>query len=323
MQSKSSVTTMHDWLAEEVGARTTLRQTFQLVRRGLHHPWWALAITVLLTSGCIATLIAVKDYYRPRLLLRVIEADQDPHSMPRPKRQLRAYVSEGIFTSHLLLDVIRRHDLYPKLMQESPPAAVAEFRKDIAVDVYQNYFVEDRAPGDPPRSVRVAISYRSTDGDLAQAVTRDLGSLVVQRELEMRRMLAITAARNAAVAHETLKRTLAERSKEVLAKQHQVEQSREPNPQLQVELVGSIGSLAALERQVQAAERHSASLDLGAALEQHGMGLSFQIVEDAPLPSHARRRDAELLAGAVTLVVGFPFVVLAIGAFAPAKRGHA
>ncbi|HEX2879970.1 MAG TPA: hypothetical protein VHO25_10600 [Polyangiaceae bacterium] len=323
MQSRSSVTTMHNWLDDEVGARTALRQTFHLVRRGLRHPWLALVLTVLLTSGCIATLIAVRDYYRPRLVLRVIEADRDPHSMPRPKRQLRAYVSEGIFTSQLLLDVIRRHDLYPDLMQESPPAAVAEFRKDIAVDVYQNYFVEDRAPGDPPRSVRVAVSYRSTNGDLAQAVTRDLGSLIVQRELEMRRLLATAAAHNAAVARETLKRTLAERSKEVLIKQHQIEQSREPNPQLQVELVGSIGSLAALERQVLAAERHSASLDLGAALEQHGMGLSFQIVEDATLPSSARRRDAELLAAAVTMVLGFPFVVLAIGAFAHPKRGYA
>jgi hypothetical protein len=282
-----------------------------------------MVLTLLLASACIATLIAVRDYYRPRLVLRVIEADRDPHSMPRPKRQLRAYVSEGIFTSQLLLDVIRRHDLYPDLMQESPPAAVAEFRKDIAVDVYQNYFVEDRSPGDPPRSVRVAVSYRSTDGDLAQAVTRDLGSLIVQRELAMRRLLADSAARNAQLAHETLKRTLAERSKEVLTKQHQVEQSSEPNPQLQVELVGSIGSLAALERQVQAAERHAASLDLGAALEQNGMGLSFQIVEDATLPSHAKRRDAELLAAAVTLVLGFPFVVLAIGAFSLPKRGLA
>jgi hypothetical protein len=113
---------------------------------------------------------------------------------------------------------------------------------------------------------------------------------------------------------------LEQRSREVLTKQHQIETSLEPNPQIQVELVGAIGSLATLERQVQAAERRSASLDLGAALEQRGMGLSFQVVEDATLPSDARRRSVELWVAGVTLLVGFPFVVLAIGAFEP-RRG--
>ncbi len=319
MQSKASVMTTN-WLADEVGLSVALRQAHDLIRRGLRHLWLALTVTILLASVCVATLVVARGYYRPRFVLRVVEADQDPHSMPRPKRQLREYVTEGIFTSKPLLDVIRTYGLYPQLVEENPRAAVDEFRKDTTVEVYQNYFVEDRAPGDPPRSVRVAVSYRSADREVAQAVTRDLGNLIVQREYAIRRTLANSAARNAELARDTLEQALEQRSIEVLTKRHQVETSPEPNPQLQVELVGAIGSLASLERQVQVAERHSASLDLGAAREQRGIGLSFQVVDDATLPSDARRHNVEQWAAGVSLLLGFPFVVLAIGAFQP-RRG--
>lgn len=319
MQSKASVMTTN-WLAEEVGVSTTLRQALDLARRGVRHPWLALTLTLVLSSACVATLIVARGYYRPRFVLRVVEADQDPHNMPRPKRQLREYVTGGIFTSQPLLTVIRTYGLYPELMEENPRAAVDEFRKDISVDVYQNYFVEDRAPGDPPRSVRVAVSYRAANRAIAQAVTRDLGNMIVEREHAIRRMLANRAARNAELARETLKDALEQRSREVLTKRHQVETSMEPNPRLQVELVGAIGSLEILERQVQAAERHSASLDLGAAREQRGIGLSFQVVDDATLPSDARRHTIELWAAGVTLLLGFPFIVLAVGAF-ESRRG--
>lgn len=319
MQSKASVMTTN-WLADEVGLRVALRQAHDLIRRGLRHPWLALVITLFLASACVATLVVAREYYRPRFVLRVVEADQDPQSMPRPKRQLREYVTEGIFTSKPLLDLIRTYGLYPDLVEENPRAAVDEFRKDTSVEVYQNYFVEDRAAGDPPRSVRVAVSYRSSDREVAQAVTRDLGNLIVQREHAIRRTLANSAARNAELAMEMLEQALEQRSIEVLTKRHQVETSPEPNPQLQVELVGAIGSLATLERQVQAAERRSASLDLGAAREQRGIGLSFQVVEDATLPSDARRHNVEQWAAGMSLLLGFPFVVLAIGAFEP-RRG--
>jgi len=322
MQSKSSVETTQNWLDDEVGPGAALRQAFDLLRRGLRHPWLALLLSLTLASVCAATLILARGYYRPRFVLRVVEADRDPHSMPRPKRQLRQYVTEGIFTSQLLLDVIRQYGLYPELMRESPHSAVSEFRKDISVEVYQNYFVEDRSPGDPPRSVRLAVSYRAPERSIAQAVTRDLGTLIVQRELAVRRSLAETAARNAEVARETLEHALQQRNTEILTKQHQVEISPEPNPQLQVELVGLIGSLTGLERQVQEAERHSASLDLGAALEQRGMGLSFQVVDDGTLPGDARRQRAELWSAGAALLLGFPFIVLAIGAFENPTRGQ-
>ncbi|HTM44357.1 MAG TPA: hypothetical protein VL137_05350 [Polyangiaceae bacterium] len=320
MQSRSNVATTQNWLADEVGIGLALRQAKHLLRRGIAHPWLALILTLLLSSACIATLVVVKGYYRPRFVLRAVEADQDPQSMPRPKRQLREYVTGGIFTSQLLQDVIRTYGLYPRLMAENPRDALDQFRRDISVDVYQNYFVEDRLPGDPPRSVRLAVSYRSADRALAQSVTRDLGNLIIQREHAIRGMLATNAAQSAKVARERLAHSLEERSRDVLAKQQQVATSLQPNPQLQVELIAAMGSLTALERQVQAVERHSAAVDLGAALEHRGMGLSFQVVEDATLPGDARRRNVALWSFGGAFVLGFPFVVLAIGAFEPKRE---
>jgi hypothetical protein len=64
-------------------------------------------------------------------------------------------VRQAIFTSEPLLAVMRRHGLYARLMQKSPRTALENFKEDIAIDVYQHYFVEDRARGAAPRSARL------------------------------------------------------------------------------------------------------------------------------------------------------------------------
>jgi hypothetical protein len=83
-----------------------------------------------------------------------------------------------------------------------------------------------------------------------------------------------------------------------------------------------LGSLAPLERQVDAAEKRAASLNLSAAWERRGIGLNFEVVDDGALPGRAARLRGAAWAGVTTLLCGLPLVAMAVGAFSPIKRGQ-
>ena len=104
--------------------------------------------------------------------------------------------------------------------------------------------------------------------------------------------------------------------------QSQLRQAAAPDPRLQVELVGLLGSLGSLERRAEAAERSSDKLDLSAALERHGAGLHFEVVDDATLPSGEEQRRMRLLIACSSFALGLPLLAMAIGAFDP-QRGKA
>jgi hypothetical protein len=207
-------------------------------------------------------------------------------------------------------------------LRKNQRAALESFREDIAVDVYQNYFVEQRAPGDSPRSARLMVSFRSKNPEQALAVTRELGALIVQHERSVRRDQALAAVARAEHARDVLVSAYQQRSADVVAKQSELSKTPGGDPELQVELVGLLGSLGRMEHDIEAAERRANVLDLGATLERHGMGLSFQVVDDGSLPGNAGRLQAQALAGAATFFFGLPLIALGVGAFSP-KRGEA
>src|SRR5262249_39845636 len=147
----------------------------------------------LLAAGIALTRLQ----YAPKVVLRVVESDRDPAGMPRLKRELGKYVREAAFTSEPLLALVRRYDLYPGLVRENPHTALESFREDIDVDVYQNYFLEERARGSAPRSARLAVSYHASDPERALAVTRELAALIVEHERAARQREAERAANEA------------------------------------------------------------------------------------------------------------------------------
>jgi hypothetical protein len=223
-------------------------------------------------------------------------------------------------TSKPLLAVIRRHGLYPKLARNNPRGAVESFREDIKVEVYQNYFVEAREPGSAPRSARVAVSYRTFDRDKALAVTRDLGAIIVQHETRSRREQAARAAGDAERARDALQVALQRRTEEIALKEREVALAKEPEPERQIELVGLLGSLAVLERDLDAATSRAASYELGAALEQAGVGLRFEVANEARLPSEAAARRYAWMAAVASFAFGLPLSATAVGAFSQRRR---
>jgi len=309
------------WLAEEVGVFGTAAQCAALWRAGFSRLWLTLSLSLAVSSLVVGCLMLMGRTYAPTFVIRVVEAEHHTRAMPPLKRQLGEYVRQAVFTSQPLLEIMKRHGLYPSLLRKNQRAALESFKEDISVEVYQNYFVEQRAPGDSPRSARLLVSFRSKNAEQALAVTRELGALIVAHERNTRRDQALAAVARAEHARDVLVSAYQERSADVVAKQSEMSRAQGGDPELQVQVVGLLGSLGRLERDVEAAERRASALDLGATLERHGMGLSFQIVDDGSLPGRAGRLQAQALAGAATFVFGLPLIALGVGAFLP-KRGE-
>jgi hypothetical protein len=322
--SKGNATDKPSWLTSEVGAGMAFRQSIELWRAAWRRGWLTLLLSLSLGLAIAAAGLFGQREYAPRFVLRVVEADRTPGNLPPPQRHLAEYVRQAVFTSQPLFEVMRRHGLYASLMRRNARSALESFKEDILIEVYQNYFVEERTAGDLPRSARLTVGFRAKDPNLALAVTRDLGALVVRHELAARRERASAAATNASRARDSLVSALQRRYGEVRALQGTLgEDAGVPDPRQQVELVSLLGSLAAIERQVDLAERRATTSDVGAALERRGIGMYFQVVDDGSLPGRAGQVANAWLAGGATFLLGLPLVALAMGAFYPVKRGQA
>jgi hypothetical protein len=311
------------WLTSELGVLGAFRQGVELCRLGFARAGLTVLLTSLATGLLLGALLLRSTSYAPRFALRVVEAAQQTDELPPMKRQLREYVRQAVFTSAPLSELIRRHGLYPRLAQKNARAALESFKEDIEIEVYQNYFVEERTTGGSPRSARLTVSFRDKEPQRALAVTRDLGKLIVEQQRAFRREQARAMASSAERARDTLVDALRQRSAAVVSKELALERSAAPDPRLQVELVGLLGSLPALEREVDAADRRAASLGLGATLERHGIGMAFEVVDEGSLPARAGRVSALLMTGLGTFVLGLPLIATAVGAFATSRRGTA
>jgi hypothetical protein len=314
------VTSKKTWFNDEPRAVDFLRQAVSLFADGSRRPLLTLLVSLAFASGVGAFVAFGKRNHAPVLVMRLVEGSGDPSAMPNPQRRLREYVRDAVFTSGPLLELIRRHRLYQSLAERNPRAALDSFREDIVIDVYQNYFVEPRAPGETPRSARVAVSYRSPDRSTALAVTRDLGALIRKHETRVRNVQADHARSEAERARDTLQDALQRRVREVAAKRNEITATVSPDPARQVELVNLLGSMEALERDVDGATRRAASVELDASLEQGGVGLHFEIADDASLPSGAARVRWAWFAALLSFLGGLPLVAMAVGAFFPRRR---
>lgn len=312
-----------DWVARERGLKLGLLQARRLLELGLRRPFTSLVASVGLALVALSGVVLLRPAYQPRYVIRVIENDRDPGMTTRPNRQLREYVLGSIFTSDPLFRIMQKDGVSPALLRKNPRAALESFREDIEVEVYRNYFVAARDEKSPPRSARVAVRYESKDPDLALAVTRDLGQLIVEHEQEVRRVRALRAAREADRFVNVLASTLEERRRRVLAAKTAMGSGTGLDSERVVELVSLAGSLEPLELRLAEAERQKASLDLGSAFADHGAGMFFEIVDSGSIPPSARAHVKRYLAVFLgSLCFGFPLVAIAVGAFAP-KRGLA
>jgi hypothetical protein len=309
-------------MAEEPGFGRAVGQASQLLRAGLQRKWLTIGISLLLAASLAGWTAVAKHTYAPRYVLRVVEMDQAPGMSPRPRRDLKDYVREAVWTSEPLLKIIHRRGLYPGLVAHNPRTALESMREDSEVDVYQNYFIEQRSEVDPPRSARLVVRYRSPDRELALAVTRDLAQLIVEYEHATRLEQAIRATNDAERALTFMRRGFSDRKAELALKRAEISRAPTADPQLEVEFVSLLGSTSALEHEIVDAEHREASLMLGAAAERQQVGMRFDVLDDGALASSTDRSTVRIAGvGLLALLMGTPLVALGVGAASDAKRG--
>jgi hypothetical protein len=304
-------------LDDEPGVVAGIHQTVGFLKRALRRPLLSIGLAAVFAGLLVGLMVWKEQLFAPRLVLRAVEMDQDPKQAPRPKRHLREYVLGAVFTSGPLYELMEKYGLYPSLFRKNRQAALESFREDIDVEVYQNYFIEERSEHDAPRSARVAIRYHSSDRDLAVKVTRALGALLVEHEGKVRREQSQKAAEAAGRALEGARRQLANRRAALSNARKRIE--TDGDPRAEVEFVGLVGSLPALETRVNEAARLKAAFELGAAFEQKRLGLVFQEVDGGSVPASEGldRRDLALL-GVTFFVLGLPLIGLVVGSFSKA-----
>ncbi|HEX4339236.1 MAG TPA: hypothetical protein VH062_25185 [Polyangiaceae bacterium] len=301
------------WLDDEATVLDSARQAFTLFLRGVRRPVVTLACALALCGAVAAAMLLPNHGYAPKLTLRVTEADRDPNSMPQPARKLREYVLQALLTSDHLIPLIKQYGLYPGLARKNMRAALDSFREDIDVDVYQNYFVEQRVVGSEPRTARVSVSYKAKDPDTAVAVTRDIGTLIVERERAMRSAESDRAENSATTELYAVRELIANKTRTIATIESSIQSEPSADPVRQVELVGVMGSLAALERREAEVQKREAALSLNAAMEKRGIGLAFEVADEAEAPSNAHRREIAYLSIAAAFLFGAPLVAMAVG----------
>ena len=306
------------WIDDEPGAARSLVELERLRQRARRRPLLTIGLTLLLTAGLVGWRARGVRFYTARAILRVSEGDLDPMTAPRPKSTLRGYVTDAAFTNQRLLDIIKQRKLYPVLAHDDPNAAVAAMRKDIKVDVYRNYFLIERRPDDPPRSARIAISYRGRDPLVAQAVLTDLADTVARNEQMARQASAekLLAVLTQAVddAQEAL----------VTARRHIVEgdlaraQLKGADAMaMQVRVADLKRSIPGLEFDLQKSLDAKQKFALRTRFEQEQRGLRFDVVDEGFEETQtvfARPAVQLTVTGIVGLLLALPLCAILVGA---------
>lgn len=183
-----------DWLDNEPDSREQVHEWTRLARRAAHRPVLSLAVALL-----VGALFLHLELRRPPLVamraeLLVTESDMAFDRRRISRGDLRAFVEGVALSSRGLVPIMKRHGLWLDELERGPSLALAEMRKATEVEIFNDYFSEDRYQNTPARSARIAITFGHPSADVATSVAHELGELIARAEL----------ARHGASAHNRL-----------------------------------------------------------------------------------------------------------------------
>ncbi len=295
-------------------------ESARLVRRSLRRPALTLAVALLMASMLLGWQLRRPPRFamRAELVLRENALSSDRQSSSRA--HMRSFIENAAFTSGRLLRIIDRHGLYRREVARSPVLALQEMRRDIEIEILQDYFAEYRLETSAQRSARIVITFTGDHPSEAMSVARELGELVAQAHLGRQ---ADRAQRNARLAHgaaERIREDLKEASDElaVLETGLLLDDRRNPSAADQLKRVLLHARLVHLEARRSEAEQQETLFELTAASEARQAGTIVHLAalqtdvgfEHNELRWLSRRMATSGLAGAV-------LALFLVGAFNP------
>jgi hypothetical protein len=289
-----------------------------MLSRAHKRKWLTIGLALVCAFGATVRRGRKKPLYQSSVTFRVTEGDLDPATAPRPKRALRSYIADAVFTNARLIEVIREHKLASQSALENDPLlALDNIRDDIGLEVFRNYFLEEREHTRAARSARVVIRYQARDPYLALEVVRHLARLVVEHEAaarEERAQAALAAARE--ISDEAREDLLRRRQALVMREAALPHAKSEQAARLRIEIEGLQKGAKLAEERAKVAEQEKAAQELRAELEQRQMGLRFELVDPGQEARVDRARGLKLASYFMEmLVVALLGATLAVGAF--------
>ncbi|MBI4512066.1 MAG: hypothetical protein HY698_20710 [Deltaproteobacteria bacterium] len=305
------------WVDTEPGLREVWSELSRLFGRARSRPGWTIGLAILFGLLVVGMKARKAPMFPARVVFRVTEGDIKLGQPPPTRRQLREHVFNIALSYARLIEVCRKHSLYAQFLSKHPTVAVDSLRRDLDVSVNRNYFLYERGSQDPPRTARFSITYRHKDPQVALAVVKHVGQIIVDHESTSRKAMSRATAERAAF--------------EIKAAEAELERKRRELAEVQVALAQAppqeAGALAISASQVQesitiaegrlnVARRRQTEAELGADAESNALGMSFELVDWGTSPGPGRSRAmALILLGLAAFLVALPFCGLAMSAF--------
>lgn len=308
------------WEAREPGFRETVAELVRLFRRARRRPKTVLLFTLLAAALLVLRSARREISYGARVKLLVTESVQEAESREvrsgsriYSNDKLRDFIVNAAFTDGKVLEVLKKNRFRERDIENNPRLVLQSFREDVEVDVYRNHFVEE--PEGAPRTANVAIGFRVNDPDMALAITRSLGDLVVERDSAYRRE-AYEAARSIA-SHEL--KLIKDRIDEVDALKAEqktradMQRLRIDKGEFKYRIYQLDQQLLALQYELNAARDRYNELKM---MDNAGaMGLRFERIDWGAAEVRVDKKLAVARFGLIILVLSFPFVAMAVGGF--------
>jgi hypothetical protein len=269
-----------------------------------------LLLAGLLTGVFVFWRYHVPPTYEASIVLRVTEIDFDTETKPPSSGELETFVNEVFLSRSTLLDIIKRHDLYPEKVGPDSTLALEAMHEDLSVRVVQNYFAPERYMDEPVRSARIVVGYAGRTPDQALAVVREISERFSAEQARWRSQAALSAAKHA----RTAERALHEQLSSVRRRQAEINFGQKKSHIGMVELFTLVGQSQQIEAEIDRMRDHSGKLHLRGEMERERIGMQFEIVDTGDRPAAGMsRRLALTLGGIAAFIVLLPLTALGIG----------
>lgn len=270
--------------------RALRRATLRLLARSrASWPIWV-ALVALGCAGSLAWRIRHPPPYTTTLVFRITEGTVPVAPESLSSRALRAYIFDLAFSRHNLTPLAERLSTPRQGRAPDIGETITDILDATTITIGESDFIEDRAPGDPPRSVRIELTFRDATPDGSWTMAHALADLMVASERDRRvRVVERHAAESNAAAKQ------AGRAGE--AEVHRAEPSA--------------GAVAERENEL----RDSAQTWLARRSLDENQALRFELTDPGRHPADQFRSLASLVGA---LAVFFPFLLFAAALLAGA-----
>jgi len=310
-----------DWWESESDLLSWRRELERLKRRARARLLRTLALTALAPGMVVYMASRRVPLAESRILIRVTEGTVLREDSPTSTRDLGQFLNDSALSSHNLMELVKKRDLYPFERLRGDQFALEEFRSGLTLEVYRNQFIEARGYNDDVRTARVSIRFRHEDPVVSFAVASDLAQLVIDSERLRRANTSRDVAGLIQVAVEQATDRLNERQNQLTSKQLALDQAKRSGKKedaagLQIEIQRLSEELQDQAKLVTTMRANKARADLRHALDSDQMNMQYQIVDERPPPPPDDGKPIRLAMVALAcFLILLPLSAVGVGAF--------